>query len=101
MEIGQFLNTKNKVEMRKNTLINMIVATIVGIAVPILSNIAPVRTVKATVVTMIGKRVGKSFFMSISLPSLVRKILSFTKVVFENKNTTERKQEKKHHQCTF
>jgi hypothetical protein len=24
--------------------------------------------------------------MSISLPSLVRKILSFTKVVFENKN---------------
>jgi soluble lytic murein transglycosylase-like protein len=86
MEIGQFLNTKNKVEMRKNTLINMIVATIVGIAVPILSNIAPVRTVKATVVTMIGKRVGKSFFMSISLPSLVRKILSLIKVVFEKKN---------------
>ncbi len=53
MEIGQFFNTKNKVGMRKNTLINMIVATIVGIAVPILSNIAPVRTVKATVVTMI------------------------------------------------
>jgi len=86
IEIGQFLNTKNKVGMRKNTLINMIVATIVGIAVPILSNIAPVRTVKATVVTMIGKRVGNSFFMSISLPSLVRKILSLIKVVFEKKN---------------
>ena len=87
MEIGQFLNTKNKVGMRKNTLINMVAATILGIAVPILSRIAPVRTVKATVVTTIGKRVGKSFVMSISLPSLVRKILSFTKVVFENKNT--------------
>jgi len=58
-----------------------------GIVVPILSRIAPVRTVKATVVTTIGKRVGKSFVMSISLPSLVRKILSLTKVVFENKNT--------------
>lgn len=87
MEIGQFLNTKNKVGMRKNTLINMVAATTLGIAVPILSRIAPVRTVKATVVTTIGKRVGKSFVMSISLPSLVRKILSFTKVVFENKNT--------------
>ncbi len=87
MEIGQFLNTKNKVGMRKNILINIVADAIVGIAAPILSKTAPVRTVKATVVTMIGKRVGKSFFMSISLPSLVRKILSFTKVVFENKNT--------------
>ena len=73
--------------MKKNTLINMVTATILGIAVPILSRIAPVRTVKIAVVTMIGKRVGKSFFISISLPSLVRKILSLTKVVFENKNT--------------
>lgn len=87
MEIGQFLNTKNKVGMRKNKLINMVAATILGITVPILSRIAPVRTVKTTVVTTIGKRVGKSFSISISLPSLVRKILSFTKVVFENKTT--------------
>ena len=53
----------------------------------ILSNIAPVRAVRATVVTIAKKPLGKSLSQLSSLPSLLRKVLSFTKVVFEKVRT--------------
>ena len=53
----------------------------------ILSNIAPVRAVRATVVTIVKKPLGKSLSQLSSLPSLLRKVLSFTKVVFEKVRT--------------
>ena len=53
----------------------------------ILSNIAPVRVVSATVVTIVKKPLGKSLSQLSSLPSLLRKVLSFTKVVFEKVRT--------------
>ena len=87
MAIGQFLNTKNKVGMRKNTLINIVVATMEGIVLLSLVSVTRVRIARVIVVKRIEKRVGRFFFTSISLPSLVRKILSLMKLVCVKKNT--------------
>jgi hypothetical protein len=65
----------------------MKIEKILEIGSDILSNIAPVRAVSATVVTIVKKPLGKSLSQLSSLPSLLRKVLSFTKVVLEKVRT--------------
>ena len=86
-EIGQFLNIKNKLGIPNKTVTNMKLEKMLEIGSDILSNIVPVRAVSATVVTIVKKPLGKSLSQLSSLPSLLRKVLSFTKVVFEKVRT--------------
>ena len=87
IEIGQFFNMKNKLGIPNKTVTNMKLEEILETRSDILSNIAPVRAVSTIVVTIVKKPLGKSLSQLSSLPSLFRKVLSFTKVVFEKVRT--------------
>jgi len=82
-EIGQFLKMKNKVGTPKNTSVNINELAASDICDNFLSKITPVKAINTSVLTMVKSLLGRTVATSNSLPSLVKNIVSLTKVVLE------------------
>jgi hypothetical protein len=74
---------KNKVGTPKNIIVNIKKLTASGTCNNFLSKITPVKAINTIVLTMVKSLLGRTFATSNSLPSLVKNIVSLTKVVLE------------------
>lgn len=85
IEIGQFLNMKNKVGIPNNN--GIIIKGTIRWDTLYLSSKRPVKIIAPTVPTITKKAIGRSFGTFNSRPSLFTKIFSLTKVTLENDRT--------------
>lgn len=74
---------KNKVGIPKIIIVNIKKLAASDISTNLLSKITPAKAANANVLTMVKNLLGRTFATSNSLPSLVKNIVSLTKVVLE------------------